>query len=104
MAKAKAFIPAPVVASVLCIPAVAFAYSSGPLTLEQVRAEQVQLQRTGYYDRSSADTQFSMNFQAALARVAAQRQAFESYGGATSSSTAGSPAHVASDNPVRFDS
>jgi len=100
--KAKTFIPVPVVASVLAMPAVAFAHSNGPLPREQAHAERVQLQRAGYYDRTGADTQYPMNFQAALARVAAQQQAFATYGGVNSSSAAGRPAYVASDRPVYF--
>ena len=104
MAKANEFIPGCVVASVLAIPTVAFSHSNGPLTNEQVPAEPVQPQQAGYHDRTSASTRYSMNYQAALARVEAQRQAFESYGGVNSSSAAGPQAHVASNKPVHFDS
>lgn len=104
MAKRKRFSPIPVVASVLTLPTIACAHNNGPLTREQVCAEVIQLQRASYYDRTSVDTQYPMNFQAALARAAAQQQAFASYGGVNSSSAAGLQAAVASDKPTHLDS
>lgn len=97
MAKVKKFIPGSVVASVLAIPAVAFADNNGSHTSAQVRVELVQPRQASYHDRTSAATPYSMNFQAALARAEAQRQAFESYGGANSSSAARPATHMASD-------
>ncbi|MHB9841783.1 hypothetical protein Q8F57_044115 [Paraburkholderia terrae] len=102
MAKAKKFIPGSVVASVLAIPTVAFAHGNGPLAGEPVRAERVQLQQATYSDRTSARTQYSMNFQAAVARVEAQAHAFETYGGVSSSSAVRASTHVTLDKPIRF--
>ena len=102
MRKPKAFIPVPVVASILSFSTAAFANSSGPQTYEQALAQPVQHQTVGYHDRTSADTGHAMDFQAVLARVEAQRQAFNNYGGVTSSLAFAPPDHVVSDKAVDF--
>jgi hypothetical protein len=96
MAKARKFIPGTVLASVLSVPAVTFAHNAGPLAREQVRAAPVQIQRASYLDSTDAATGFPVTFQAAMARVQAQKEAFELYGGARSSSAMRSPSRQAS--------
>ncbi|TDN62124.1 hypothetical protein [Paraburkholderia sp. BL10I2N1] len=107
MQKSKTFLPVPVVASVLSFSTAAFANSDGPQTYEQAAAQTVQRQTVhrqtvGYHDRTSAATQHAMDFQAVLARVEAQRQAFNTYGGLNSSSASRPSDNVASDRPVDF--
>lgn len=102
MPKSKTFIPAPVVASILSFSTAAFANSNGPLTYEQALAQPVQRQTVDYRDRTSANTRYAMDFQAVLARVEAQRQAFNNYGGVTSSPAFAPPDDVVSDKPVDF--
>ncbi|MGF6966365.1 hypothetical protein OKW43_003393 [Paraburkholderia sp. WC7.3g] len=107
MQKSKTFIPVPVVASILSLSTPAFASSSGPQTYEQaaaqpVQRQTVQRQTVGYHDRTSAATQHAMDFQAVLARVEAQRQAFNSCGGVNSSSAPLPSDNVASGSPVDF--
>jgi len=92
MAKRKTFISLPVVASVLTTPAVALDHNNdrAPLTHMQVRADVAQ-QRPRYQDRMSTcvSMQYAIDFRAALARVASQRQIFANYGGISSSSVTG---------------
>ncbi|MGF6919096.1 hypothetical protein [Paraburkholderia sp. 40] len=102
MPKSKTFIPVPVVASILSFSTAAFANSNGPQAYEQAASQAVQRQTVGYHERASADTQHAMDFQAVLARVEAQRQAFNNYGGVTSSSASLPSDNVASDKPVDF--
>jgi hypothetical protein len=102
MPKSKALIHVPVVASILSFSTAAFANSNGPLTYEQALAQPVQRQTVGYHDRTSADTRHAMDFRAVLARVEAQRQAFNNYGGMTSSSAFARPDDVVSDKAVDF--
>ena len=102
MPKSKAFIPVPVVASILSFSTAAFANSNGPQAYEQATAQPVQRQTVGYHERTSADTQLAMDFQAVLARVEAERQAFNNYGGVTSSSAFLPSDNVALDKPVDF--
>ncbi|MDH6147632.1 MULTISPECIES: hypothetical protein [Paraburkholderia] len=102
MQKSKTFLPVPVVASVLSFSTAAFANSDGPQTYEQAAAQMVQRQTVGYHDRTSAATQHAMDFQAVLARVEAQRQAFHTYGGLNSSSAPLPSDNVASGSPVDF--
>jgi hypothetical protein len=102
MPKSKAFIRVPVVASILSFSTAAFANSNVPQTYEQAPAQPVHRQPVGYHDRTSADTRHAMDFQAVLARVEAQRQAFNNYGGVTSSSSFAQPDDVVSDISVDF--
>lgn len=92
MAKRKTFISLPVVASVLTTPVIALAHNNdrAPLTRMQVRANVAQ-QRPCYHDRMSTciTMQYAIDFRAALARMASQRQIFENYGGMSSSSVTG---------------
>ncbi|MBC8732648.1 hypothetical protein [Paraburkholderia sp. UCT2] len=102
MPKSKSFIPVPVVASILSFSTVAFANNNGPQAYEQAAAQPVQRQTVGYHDRTSATTQHAMDFQAVLARVEVQRQAFNNYGGANSSSAPLRSDNVASGSPIDF--
>ncbi|MBC8724918.1 hypothetical protein F6X37_26065 [Paraburkholderia sp. 31.1] len=102
MPKSKTFIPVPVVASILSFSTAAFASSSGPQTYEQAAVQPVQRQTVSYHDHTGANTQHAMDFQAVLARVEAQRQAFNNYGGVTSSSAFLPSGNVASGSPVDF--
>ncbi|MBP0590918.1 DUF4148 domain-containing protein [Paraburkholderia sp. LEh10] len=67
----KSLIKAVAVAAVLAVPVMSFAQSSQPVTRAQVRAELVQLEKTGYVPSNSNDTQYPANIQAAEAKVAA---------------------------------
>ncbi|RKE36506.1 hypothetical protein B0G76_2699 [Paraburkholderia sp. BL23I1N1] len=102
MQKSKTFIPVPVVASILSLSTAAFASSSGSQAYEQAAAQPVQRQTVGYHDRTSANTQHAMDFQAVLARVEARRQAFNSCGGVNSSSAPLPSDNVTSGSPVDF--
>ncbi len=112
MQKSKTFIPVPVVASILSFSTAAFANSDGPQKYEQAAAQTVQRQTiqrqtdegqtVGYHDRTSAATQHAMDFQAVLARVEAQRQAFNNYGGMDSSSASRPSDNAASNRSVDF--
>lgn len=87
MAKARKLIPGTVLASVLSVPAVSFAHSTGPLSSEQqVRAAPVRHVHAGYLDRTTATAGYPMDFACAKARMQAQQKAFEQYGGVRSSS------------------
>jgi Domain of unknown function (DUF4148) len=88
----KSLIPAVALASALVAPAVSFAQSNGPVTRAQVRAELVQLEKTGYHV-SDGQTTYPDEIQAAEAKVTAQNGAASGYGGVVSgSSEAGRPA------------
>ncbi|REG50665.1 hypothetical protein B0G80_7114 [Paraburkholderia sp. BL6669N2] len=107
MQKSKTFLPAPVVASLLSFSTAAFANSDAPQKYEPAAAQTVQRKavegRTvGYHDRTSAATRHAMDFQAVLARVEAQRQAFNNYGGVDSSSASRPSDNVASNRSVDF--
>ncbi|CAD6537683.1 hypothetical protein LMG28727_03487 [Paraburkholderia kirstenboschensis] len=107
MQKSKTFIPVPVVASILSLSTAAFASSDGPQKYEQAAAQTVQRQTVegqtvGYHDRTSAATQHAMDFQAVFARVEAQRQAFDNYGGMDSSSASRPSDNAASNRSVDF--
>ncbi|TDY23082.1 hypothetical protein B0G81_3413 [Paraburkholderia sp. BL6665CI2N2] len=102
MPRSKTFIPVPVVASILSFSTAAFANNDGSQTYEQAIAQPVQRQTVGYHERTSANTQHAMDFQAVLARVEAQRQAFDNYGGVTSSSVSLPSDNVASAKRVDF--
>lgn len=68
----KSLINALISASVVAMPAVAFAeQSSAPLTRAQVRAELAQLQKAGY-QAAAPGPYYPANLQAAMARVAGQ--------------------------------
>ncbi|TCF96963.1 hypothetical protein BZM26_34460 [Paraburkholderia strydomiana] len=107
MQKSKSFLPVPVVASILSFSTAAFANSDGPQTYEQAAAQTVQRQTAegqtvDYHDRTTAATQHAMDFQAVLARVEAQRQAFNNYGGVDSSSASRPSDNVASNRSLDF--
>ncbi|HKR39886.1 MAG TPA: DUF4148 domain-containing protein [Paraburkholderia sp.] len=89
----KSLIQAVVVAAALTAPVAVFAQSSQPVTRAQVRAELVQLEKTGYHVGDSDNAHYPAGIQAAEARVAAQNGATSGYGGVVSgSSDAGRPA------------
>jgi uncharacterized membrane protein len=89
----KSLIQAVVVAAALAAPVAAFAQSSTPLTRAQVRAELVQLEKTGYHVGDGDNAHYPEAIQAAEAKVAAQNGAASGYGGVVSgSSDAGRPA------------
>ena len=96
MAKARKFIPGTVLASVLSVPAVSFAHSTGSPMSEQVRVP-VRQQGPGYLDRTTAAAGYPMDFACAKARMQAQQQAFEQYGGVRSSSAPRSSVQPVSD-------
>jgi hypothetical protein len=84
----KSLIQAVVVAAVLAAPAAAFAQSNQPATRAQVRAELVQLEKTGY-NPAASEANYPVGIQAAEARVAAQNGATtDSVGGVASGSSA----------------
>jgi hypothetical protein len=85
----QSLLVAAVVAVPVALPAAAFAQSNAPLTRAQVRAELVQLEKSGY--NPAADyTQYPQNIQAALARESAKNgadaAAASAYGGAANAS------------------
>jgi uncharacterized membrane protein len=89
----KSLIQAVVVAAALAAPVAVFAQSSTPLTRAQVRAELVQLEKTGYHVGDGDNAHYPEAIQAAEAKVAAQNGAASGYGGVVSgSSDAGRPA------------
>ena len=89
----KSLIQAVVVAAALAAPVAVFAQSSQPVTRAQVRAELVQLEKTGYHVGDSDNAHYPDAIQAAEAKVAAQNGATSGYGGVVSgSSDAGRPA------------
>jgi len=90
MAKARKFIPGTVLASVLSVPAASFAHDTGSPMSEQVRVP-VRQQHASYLDRATAAAGYPMDFACAKARMQAQQQAFEQYGGMRSSSAKRSP-------------
>lgn len=94
----QSLLVAAVVAVPVALPAAAFAQSNAPLTRAQVRAELVQLEKSGY--NPAADyTEYPQNIQAALARESAKNGTDASaYGGAANSS-AGSVDKGASVSP-----
>ena len=85
MAKARKFIPGTLLASVLSVPAASFAHDAGSPLGEQVHVP-VRQQNASYLDRATAAAGYPMDFACAKARMQAQQQAFEQYGGMTSSS------------------
>ncbi|MBB3258665.1 hypothetical protein F4827_003534 [Paraburkholderia bannensis] len=85
MAKARKFIPGTLLASVLSVPAASFAHDAGSPVSEQVRVP-VRQQNASYLDRATAAAGYPMDFACAKARMQAQQQAFEQYGGMRSSS------------------
>jgi hypothetical protein len=70
----KSSIHAVLVVSILATPIVTFAQQNEPITRDQVRAELVQLQQSGY-NANASDAAYPSNVQEAQARVAAQNQA-----------------------------
>ena len=89
----KSLVSAVALASALAAPAVSFAQSNGPVTRAQVRAELVQIEKTGYHVGDGDSTTYPAEIQAAEAKVAAQNGAASGYGGVVSgSSEAGRPA------------
>ncbi len=67
----KSLIQAVALAAVLAAPAVSFAQSNQPVTRAQVRAELVQLEKSGYHP-GGEHTNYPVQIQAAEARVAAE--------------------------------
>jgi opacity protein-like surface antigen len=65
----KSLIKAVAVAAVLAVPALSFAQSNQPVTRAQVRAELVQLEKTGYSPFDSSDAHYPAAVQRAEARV-----------------------------------
>lgn len=89
----KSLIQAVAVAVALVAPVASFAQSNAPITRAQVRAELVELEKTGWRPGASADSQYPADIQAAEAKVAAAKGAASGYGGvASGSSDAGRPA------------
>ena len=95
MAKARKLIPGTVLASVLSVPAVSFAYSTGPLMSQQLRVP-VRHEGASYLDRTTAAAGDPMDLACAKARMQAQQQAFDQYGGVKSSSAKRSSVQLAS--------
>ena len=104
MAKARKIIPRTVLASVLSIPAVTFAHDTGPMATKQELAAPGQPKLGSYHDSTFAATEFGMSFKAVIARVQAQHEGFNLYGGARSSSDMRPPARLASAKRVESDS
>lgn len=67
----NSLIKAIALAAVLAVPAVSFAQSNQPVTRAQVRAELVQLEKSGYSPFDSSDAHYPAAVQKAEARVAA---------------------------------
>lgn len=92
----KPLVRAIALASVLIVPAVSFAQSqsNGPITREQVRAELIQLESTGWRPAAGNDPHYPEDIQAAEAKVAAMNAASGYGGSANGSANAGQP-HLA---------
>jgi hypothetical protein len=89
----KPLVRAIALASVLIVPAVSFAQSqsNGPITREQVRAELIQLESTGWRPAAGNDPHYPEDIQAAEAKVAAMNAASGYGGSANGSANAGQP-------------
>ncbi|MFD1557519.1 DUF4148 domain-containing protein [Paraburkholderia silviterrae] len=90
----KSLIKSVSLALALVVPVASFAQSNAPVTRAQVRAELVQLEKSGYHVGDSDNAHNPDAIQAAEATVAAQQRAAANsgYGGVTSgSSDAGQP-------------
>lgn len=77
----KSLVQAVVLAAALAAPVLSFAQSNTPVTRAQVRAELVQLEKTGYRPGDD-DVHYPVAVQAAEARVAAENGEGSGYGGA----------------------
>ncbi|SDH95808.1 DUF4148 domain-containing protein [Paraburkholderia phenazinium] len=88
----KSLIQAAVVAAALAAPVAVFAQSNQPVTRAQVRAELVQLEKTGYHPGVGDNTTYPAQIQAAEAKLAAQNGATDVGGVANGSSEMGRPA------------
>ncbi|WP_028220843.1 DUF4148 domain-containing protein [Paraburkholderia oxyphila] len=85
----KSLIKSVSLALALIVPAAAFAQSNAPVTRAQVRAELVQLEKSGYHVGDGDNAHYPDALQAAEANVAAQQRtvANSGYGGVTSGSS-----------------
>jgi hypothetical protein len=85
----KSFIPAIVFAAALAAPAVSFAQSNDPVTRAQVQADLVQLEQANGRPSMNTgnDPHYPADIQADEARVAAQNDATNGYGGVASGSS-----------------
>ena len=89
----KSLIQSVALAVALVVPVASFAQSSAPVTRAQVRAELVQLEKTGWRPAAGADPHYPDDIQAAEAKVVAANGETSGYGGvAQGSSDAGRPA------------
>jgi hypothetical protein len=94
----KSLIQAVVVAAALAAPLVSFAQSNSTVTRAPVRAELVQLEKSGYHVGDGDNAHYPEAIQAAEAKVGAQNAAATGYGGvANSSSQSGSRSVPAAD-------
>lgn len=87
----KSVIQAVVISTALAAPVVVFAQASQPVTLAQVRAELIQLEKAGYNPVHGQDPYYPADIQAAEAKVAARDAATGVGGVAGGSSDAGRP-------------
>ncbi|MFK4443482.1 hypothetical protein ABH944_003859 [Caballeronia udeis] len=86
-----------IIGAVVAIPAVSFAQSNESLTRADVRAQLIQLEKTGY-NPAGDQTQYPQNIQAAQARVdAANGVSATSYGSSTSGTAAAGSRTAGSD-------
>jgi hypothetical protein len=91
-----------IVAAALIVPAVSsFAQSNARVTRAEVKAQLVQLEKTGYHPGRD-DPHYPADIQTAEARVAAQNGAATAFGGvADSSSVSGAALRLASNSGTR---
>ncbi|ANB75967.1 DUF4148 domain-containing protein [Paraburkholderia phytofirmans] len=94
----KSMIKAVVIVASLAASATVFAQSNSRITREQVRAELVQLQQTGYHVGDGDEAHYPDAIQAAEARIATQNSNASGYGGsAAGASQSGRPAVSSAD-------
>ncbi|MFC0401716.1 DUF4148 domain-containing protein [Paraburkholderia rhizosphaerae] len=86
----KSLIKAVALAAVLAVPAVSFAQSNQPVTRAEVRAQLVQLEKTGYSPFDSSDAHYPAAIQKAEAQVSASNVVAQDggYGSATTGTSA----------------